>query len=402
MPPKVKDEEEQKEDCLIANIYVPDTEKTNLSVVVYVHGGGYQVGQGNLMTPQAMVSKGEFIAVNFNYRLGALGFLCLGTEDIPGNAGMKDQVALLRWVQKNIASFGGNPNDVTITGYSAGSSAVELLMLSELTKGLFHKMIPESGSGLSVWSIQMDPLENARRFAKNFNVTSDDVRDLEEFYKNASIKELTAHGVPNLKDSTFIFVPCLEKETGTKRFLKEAPIDILKSGNYPKVPVLIGFTNMEGLFRAPLFSEWKEDMNVNFSAFLPADMEFGHEIQKEEVAHVIKEFYFGDKPVSNETIQGYTDYFTDVLFAYSTLRSVKMQMEAGNEDLFLYVYSYVDGLLIPPPRPFDLLRGADHCAQTNALLEFPALGLDGSYDTADNERMKSIMRKLWINFIKTG
>ncbi|XP_047523259.1 para-nitrobenzyl esterase-like [Pieris napi] len=104
------------EDCLVANVYIPDTTKMNLPVVVYVHGGGYIVGYGNLFTYKHFVKTHEVIVVTFNYRLGAHGFLCLGTDAVPGNAGMKDQVALLRWVKENIANFGGDPDDVTIAG----------------------------------------------------------------------------------------------------------------------------------------------------------------------------------------------------------------------------------------------------------------------------------------------
>lgn len=121
-----------------------------------------------------------------NYRVGIHGFLCLGTEDAPGNAGMKDQVALLRWVKKNIANFGGNPDDVTIGGHSSGSASVDLLMLSKSAEGLFNKVIPESGVSTSVFTIQSEPLENAKWFAKANNFTDvDDVYALEQFYKTA-------------------------------------------------------------------------------------------------------------------------------------------------------------------------------------------------------------------------
>lgn len=135
-----------KEDCLIANVYIPDTEDKNLPVYVYVHGGAFQLGWSNMLVPKALVSEHTIIIVTFNYRVGIHGFLCLGTEDAPGNAGMKDQVALLRWVKKNIPNFGGNPDDVTIGGHSSGSASVDLLMLSKSAEGLFNKVIPESGA----------------------------------------------------------------------------------------------------------------------------------------------------------------------------------------------------------------------------------------------------------------
>ncbi|CAH2068918.1 unnamed protein product, partial [Iphiclides podalirius] len=163
--------EQQQEDCLVTNIYVPDTVETNMPVVVYVHGGGFQMLYGEFTTPKRLLREKNLVVVNFNYRLGPHGFLCLGTRDIPGNAGMKDQIALLRWVKNNIAKFNGNPHDVTVIGYSAGSAAIELLLLSPLARGLFNKVILESGSALAPFSVQMDPIENAWGYAKMLNYT---------------------------------------------------------------------------------------------------------------------------------------------------------------------------------------------------------------------------------------
>nr|QLI62127.1 carboxylesterase 15 [Streltzoviella insularis] len=404
-----------QEDCLVANIYAPDTDETNLPVVVYVHGGAYQVGFGNWLTPKTLVQSKRIVAVTFNYRLGVHGFLCLGTEDAPGNAGMKDQVALLRWVKKNIAEFGGNPNDVTIDGYSAGSSSVDLLMLSESTKGLFHKVIPESGANVGVWSVQIDPVENAKIYAKALNFSNvDDIYALEEFYKTASIELLLTDTFMDRYDSTFLFSPCVERETRKEVFLKEAPVDILKRGKYRKFPVLYGFANMEGLIRALYFNNWKDRMNEKFSDFLPADLQFENEEQKEELAKSIKKFYFDDKPVLNETFVAYINYFSDVMFTYPTLRSVKLQVEAGSDSIYLYEYSFVDNFVsrlvnLPEFKDYfkdinlDSVSGANHCAQTWALLDDNNLFvIPNEIVSDDTEKMRSLMRELWLNFMTTG
>lgn len=158
-----------KEGCLITNVFVPDTTEKNLSVLVYSHGGGFVSGFGNFAQGTEMMRTKYFIMVTFNYRLGIHGFLCLGTKDIPGNAGMKDQLALLRWVQKNIGSFSGNPDDVTLPGFSAGSASEDLLMLSKAAEGLFHRVIPESGGNLAAFTVQRDPLKIAKTHAKELN-----------------------------------------------------------------------------------------------------------------------------------------------------------------------------------------------------------------------------------------
>uniref|UniRef100_A0A2A4J481 Carboxylic ester hydrolase n=1 Tax=Heliothis virescens TaxID=7102 RepID=A0A2A4J481_HELVI len=391
-----------KENCLIANVFVPNTKEKNLSVLVYVHGGAFVVGWGELSKTTQFMKTKDFIVVTFNYRLGIHGFLCLGTEDAPGNAGMKDQVALLRWVQKNIASFGGNPDDVTIAGYSAGSASVDLLMLSKSTKGLFHRVIPESGGNLAAFSIQRDPVEIAKTHAKKLGFDNvDDIYALEKFYKTASMEVLTSDSFLDRTDSTFLFSPCVERDTGDGAFLTESPLSILKSGNYRKLPVLYGFANMEGLSRIDFFELWKQKMNEKFSEFLPADLKFDSDEEREEIASRIKKFYFGDKPVGSDNILKYVDFFSDVIFTYPMLWAVKLHVEAGNNQVYLYEYNFVDE--DTPVVPHTTVRGAGHCAQTMALID----GLnftqqDETLATPQFREMKKTIREIWHNFVKTG
>ncbi|XP_072935434.1 juvenile hormone esterase-like isoform X1 [Epargyreus clarus] len=391
-----------KEDCLIATIYVPDTLDDNIPVVVYVHGGAYLIAFGDYVTPRNFAKTKRVILVTFNYRLAAHGFLCLGTKDVPGNAGMKDQVALLRWVQRNIANFGGNPDDVTLAGYSAGSAAVDTLMISKMAKGLFHRVIPQSGVSLGPYNIQNDPLDNAKRFARMLNFTNvHDLHALEEFYKTASFEVLNSINTINNPDSSLVFCPCVERDVGVERFLEKSPFDIITSGDYEKVLMLYGFTTMEGLFRMDLFDVWSNHMNKKFSDFLPGDLKFKTKEEKNLIAKKVKHFYFGDKPVSPETVLGYVDYFTDVLFVYSTMRSVKLHVEAGHDKIYFYEYVHVDEDTIKIP--YTDVRGPDHCAQTWAVL-------DGLNLTHTNERlisnnlreMKNITREIWLNFMETG
>ncbi|XP_034824124.1 para-nitrobenzyl esterase-like [Maniola hyperantus] len=390
-----------QEDCLTASVYVPETKEKNLPVVVYVHGGAYIAGWGNLATPKNFVKSKKVIAVTFNHRLGAHGFLCLGTEHVPGNAGMKDQVALLRWVKNNIAKFGGNPDEVTIAGYSAGSSSVDLLMISKLTDNLFKRVIPESGANIAAFSIQVDPIKSAKEYAllltsKHF----EDLNALEKFYQTVSYEQLNSAKVINRKDSNFYMAPCVERDLGEEMFLDDSPVNILRSGNFKKVPMLYGFANMEGLFRMPFFNHWKNLMNEKFSDFLPADLKFESETEKEQVAEKVKRFYFGEKPINEESVLAYIDYFTDVLFAYSTLKSVKLQLEAGNNQIYLYEYTYYDD--DTPPVPYtNNIRGANHCAQTHIVLD----GLYNSTETNISDDLKThtkIMREIWLNFMITG
>ena len=149
---------EGQEDCLFLNVYVP--EKTfekrespgGSPVMVWFHGGAFLFGGGNRarFAPEAFMEADEdVIIVSVNYRLGALGYLCLEDEKtVAGNMGSLDQIAALQWVQGHISHFGGDPDRVTIFGESAGGISVMDLMLSPKATGLFSSAISQSGPGV--------------------------------------------------------------------------------------------------------------------------------------------------------------------------------------------------------------------------------------------------------------
>lgn len=141
-----------KEDCLFLNVHTPPTGNySNLPVMVYFHHGSFLTGWGHFwaQNPVNLVREGV-IVVTFNYRLGALGFLAHPALDDrqakrTGNYHMLDQIAVLQWVKDNISAFGGDPNNVTLVGHSAGAVSVLLHLVSPLSDGLFHKAILQSG-----------------------------------------------------------------------------------------------------------------------------------------------------------------------------------------------------------------------------------------------------------------
>ncbi|KAH9634200.1 hypothetical protein HF086_001402 [Spodoptera exigua] len=387
-----------QEDCLVVNVFVPDTEETNLPVHVYIHGGAYQFGFGLQEKFTELVRGKKMISVSFNYRLGVHGFLCLGTEAAPGNAGLKDMVALLRWVNTNIASFGGNPDDVTLSSCSAGSGSLDFLTVSSLTNGLFKKVIQESGTVIGAVGAQVDPIQNARNYAAVLNFDNvNDLNSLEEFYKNVSIQQLISRtdAIINNEGVTSRFGPCVERDNGQEIFLSDAPMNILSQGNYTKVPRMYGFTNMDGSVRFSVFDTWKEMMNEKFSDFLPSELNFDSEEIKEQVAERVKQFYFGDSPVGDHNFLSYIYYNTDVLFAYPMLKTLSTRVGALEDSIYLFEYSFVDEN--SPVYPLTDEVGARHCSQERIVSDGDLTGATEEY-----KRMQEIMREYWMNFIANG
>jgi para-nitrobenzyl esterase len=135
------------EDCLSLNVESPREISGRLPVMVFVHGGGFANGSGADYDPTRLVTQGKVVAVTFNYRLGALGFLdhpALG-DPYAGNFGLADQQAVLRWVRRNIAAFGGDPGSVTLWGQSAGAFSTCAQLAAPGARGLFDKAIVQSG-----------------------------------------------------------------------------------------------------------------------------------------------------------------------------------------------------------------------------------------------------------------
>ncbi|PVD36865.1 hypothetical protein C0Q70_03855 [Pomacea canaliculata] len=159
------------EDCLFLNVFRPVATTTDSSrrdarpVFVYIHGGGFVSGSSSFYVPGQLVADGNIITVTLNYRLGAFGFLSSGDSRLPGNYALWDQQLAIRWVKDNIQAFGGDPNQITVGGESAGSISVAFQSLSPLSKGLFNRAIMQSGAA-TAGSTQRESLQQLLNLAR--------------------------------------------------------------------------------------------------------------------------------------------------------------------------------------------------------------------------------------------
>ena len=227
------------EDCLYLNIWTPASAK-NLPVIVWIYGGGFFNGSASmpLYWGDRLARKGAVI-VTFGYRVGPFGFLAHPelTKESPhhssGNYGLLDQIAALRWVQRHVAAFGGDPARITIAGQSAGAASVSILMSSPLAKGLFQRAIAESGGMFE--PMQLAPnyqLVNAERegeaYARSVGATS--LADLRALSAAALLKGNAGE----------ISHPVIEPEV-----MPRSPYDTFASGEQNDVPILIGSNENE-------------------------------------------------------------------------------------------------------------------------------------------------------------
>ncbi|XP_013141631.1 PREDICTED: cholinesterase 1-like [Papilio polytes] len=341
------------EDCLYINVFSPNITPTKpLPVMLWIHGGGFTSGSGSdeMFGPDFLI-RHDVILVSFNYRLEVLGFLCLDTEDVPGNAGMKDQVAALRWVQKNISNFGGDPNNVTIFGESAGGASVSFHLLSPMSKGLFKRAIPQSGLAIAHWPTSFMIKCRSLQLARELGCYAKDEKKVYEFLKAQPVealvkKHITLTYTETNKEALFVpFNITAEKQFGNnERFMVAEPIEVLRDyGIHEGVDVMEGYTEDEGvLFLGSGQSIHKmfTEANKYHEFFVPRSIVIHCPlIDQIQVGKMIKNYYFKDEDMSMDNVYTLQKYLGTESFKYPSILFQKICAKKGKNKFFLYTFT---------------------------------------------------------------
>ncbi|MDG3011790.1 carboxylesterase/lipase family protein [Rhodococcus sp. D2-41] len=239
------------EDCLTLNVLAPRRPSDSLRpVMVFIHGGGYLLGTSALSVygGQKLVERGDVVYVSLNYRLGPLGYLDLtdfATPDRPidSNLGLRDQVAALEWVQRNIEAFGGDPRNVTVFGESAGGNAVTTLFATPAAEGLFARGIAQSSDAGVAYG-----RERSAQWGREFVAClGADPSDAAAALDRASLREIGRAAGKFMKDSliaapgTLAYAPVVDDD-----YLPKHPVDAMADGSAHAVPLMIGTNSREG------------------------------------------------------------------------------------------------------------------------------------------------------------
>ena len=271
------------EDCLVMNVWRPATSEKKLPVMVWIYGGGFVNGGSSPDVYNGThFAKDGVMLVSFNYRVGRFGFfahpaLTKEAGDTPtGNFGYMDQIAALRWVQRNIAAFGGNPGNVTIFGESAGGFSVHMLLTSPLTNGLFQKAIVESGGGRLLLQGDLD-LAGAEKIGQAFARAKGITEDGPD-----ALKKMRALPADSVVDGLNI-ASMLNPATGATysgtmkdgKIVVESFEDAYKAGHEKHVPIIIGANSFDlGFVQAQskeqLFAEFGPSAKQAEAAYDPS------------------------------------------------------------------------------------------------------------------------------------
>ncbi|XP_042203071.1 esterase FE4-like [Homarus americanus] len=261
-----------REDCLHVSIYTPKLkeelgEGVGLPVMFWIHGGSYMTGDANLYVPTKLMDRDVMVVV-VQYRLGTLGFLAGGTPEAPGNMGLMDQIEALRWIQKYIQYFGGDPDKVTVFGQSAGGASASWLQMTSLTnettpnnngRQLLHRVIPESGSSLEIWTIDDNPEKSFMDTATLLDCAGEETNNTDEMIicmRSRSFQEiaqasLTLYGRDRRAGGLGFkgLCPVIQsgmEDSGIELVIPEDPRTTLQKGDFLKIPVMTGSVRDEG------------------------------------------------------------------------------------------------------------------------------------------------------------
>ena len=383
---------DESEDCLYLNIRAPrERVPTGYPVMVWIHGGDHQDGSANGFPYETDVFCDEgAILVTINYRLGVMGFLCHpelsleSSDGTSGNYGMLDQVAALKWIQQNIAAFGGDPKQVTIFGESAGGESVAHLLTSPLTEGLFHRAIIESAANSGQMIHQTSAVlhhdsgeQIGQNLADNLVPGSNQIQALRKLSASEIMEKVR-------REENFArraFFPVIDGH-----ILPMSPFQAFREGKEHDVPLLVGSNSDEAsLFwphmPSPLIEYREREPDVN-------QMKEILEFEFNEDAGLIDDIYNGIMncdPMAQQELLG-DSLFGAPAFYYASLHSRK------NTSTFLYYFNQA-----PPSN--KQTAGAYHAAEIGYVFDIKSPVFPKS---RHGKRLAKIMSQTWAQFAKTG
>ncbi|XP_059081080.1 acetylcholinesterase-like isoform X2 [Tigriopus californicus] len=390
------------EDCLYINVAVPKPHPKNSAVLVWVFGGGFYSGSSTLdvYDMRVLASEENIILVSFQYRVASLGFLFFDTEDVPGNAAMFDQIMALQWIKDNIAHFGGNPDNITLFGESAGATSVSLHLLSPLSRNLFSQVIMQSASALVPWGIitKEESLIRGLRLAELMNCPHDrlDLRATIECLRQKNATEMVNKEWDGIVFGIceFPFVPIIDGS-----FLDETPQTAVDSENFKKTNILMGTNQDEAFFfimyyLGEIFKN-EESVHVTREDFLKLVSEtnlYVKQVGREAIIYEYTDWLNPNNAIKNR--DAIDKMVGDYAFTCPVVEFGYQYASSGN-NVYMYYFSERAST-----NPWPTWAGVLHGDEIAFIFGEP-LNRSRNYDQSEIALSRRMMA-YWANFAKTG
>ncbi|XP_068985006.1 uncharacterized protein [Bombus flavifrons] len=409
------------EDCLRLNVYTTKlpckSENVSKPVMIFIHPGGFYSfsGQSIHFGPQYLLDK-DIVLVTINYRLGALGFLSTGDSAAPGNMGLKDQVAAFRWVQRNIAAFGGNPHSVTLCGYSAGSFSIMLHLVSPMSRNLFHRAITMSSSaiGLDVYSgiSQHGQTQLVQKQARLLNCSTDSTSAMVDCLRSKPVENFIVT-LGSLFDwyatPILLWTPAVEPEVpGVERFLSEQPYDAIKQGRFYQVPLMMGVTEDEFAGIVAYYENATQEgnsvypeLNDNWNTLAPIVFMYERNTSRSNyISRELRKFYFNDQPINSANSKELGDIYCDSIITFPMYRAIKLFATYSKLPVYFYKFSFqgrYSFYMLNATTPYGVCHHDDLQYLFFIKSRFPYFNSD-----APEIPMVEISTSIWSNFVING
>ncbi|XP_005408465.1 PREDICTED: bile salt-activated lipase isoform X2 [Chinchilla lanigera] len=397
-------------DCLYLNIWVPQGRKQvsqDLPVMVWIYGGSFYSGSSNevdslnnyLYDGEEIATRGNVIVVTFNYRVGPLGFLSTGDANLPGNYGLRDQHMAIAWVKRNIAAFGGDPNNITIFGESAGGASVSLQTLSPYNKGLIRRAISQSGVALSLWAIQHNPLFWAQKVAKKVGCPEDDTARMAGCLKVTDPRALTlAYIMPWEKQDYPVIYDLGIGPVIDGDFIPDDPLNLF--ANAADIDYLAGTNSMDGYFLAaidlPSIQASKKNVTEEDFHWLVSGFTTTKGLDGARAVFDIYTESWAQDPSQETKKKTVVDLETDIIFLMPTEAALAQhRANARTARTYSYLFS------VPSRVPFSpKWLGADHAEEIAYVFGKP-FATPLFYWPHDRTVSKAMIA-YWTNFARSG
>jgi para-nitrobenzyl esterase len=371
----------KSEDCLYLNIWTPaKSARESIPVLVWIHGGAFNAGATSEPAYDcAEMAKKGLVMVSIAYRVGQLGFLAHpyltaeSPEHVSGNYGLLDMIAALKWIRKNIAVFGGNPQKVTIMGESAGGIAVSMLCASPLAKGLFRGAISESGGSFGPPRSVMYPGENLKRL-RDAEIAGANYVKAAGFASIDELRKVDADKLPAIRGLAW---PIIDGWV-----IPDDQYKLYEAGKFNRIPVLIGYNSDEGAsfsppknkeeYTAALHNRYGQFADALYKAY-PADEDVG--------------------PVPKSA----RDITRDAAFGWHTWTWARLQSEKSKSKVFFY---YFDRHPDYPQTSDRAGYGSPHAQEVASV--FRHLDVANQETTNIDISISEAMSTYWANFAKVG
>ncbi|XP_028849324.1 neuroligin-2a isoform X3 [Denticeps clupeoides] len=397
----------QSEDCLYLNVYVPTEDdirdRRKKPVMLFIHGGSYMEGTGNMFDASVLAAYGNVIVVTMNYRLGVLGFLSTGDQSAKGNYGLLDQIQALRWLNENIGHFGGDSERITIFGSGAGASCINLLILSHHSegneRGLFQRAIAQSGSAISSWSINYQPLKYTKILARKVGCTYGETADLVDCLRRKNFRELVDQDIQPARYH-IAFGPVVDGDV-----VPDDPEILMQQGEFLNYDILIGVNQGEGLkFVDDGATESEEGISAaafDYTISNFVDNLYGYPEGKDILRETIKFMYtdWADRDNGEMRRKTLLALFTDHQWVAPAVATAKLHAEYQSPVYFYTFYHHCQTETRPE------WADAAHGDEIPYVFGVPMIGATDLFPcnfSKNDVMLSAVVMTYWTNFAKTG